>query len=154
MLEGQTKDTSLKRLISSFNSKAMPIANFHEELLTKLSSVSTVFLNSYGKGEDYTIQMTDTVGSVFVSARYQLLVYGPFLVQCQNLMSRIEEMLNNTFMSEKINELENFMKLEMVESKDSSRRTSFFSLLTFPMQHLLRYTYQHFLEYCIIYLII
>ena len=133
-----SKDKSLKRLINSFNEKIRPIQKFHEELLTRMLSSSTRLLGAHSKGEEYTMHKNDTIGTVFVSVKYELLRYAPFIVQCTNLMKRIEEMMDNEFMSYEIKGLENFMRKEMEKSGNRSHPTSIRSLLTFPVQHLLR----------------
>ena len=133
-----SKDKSLKRLISSFNEKARPMKKFHEELLTRMLSSSTRFIGAHGKGEEYTIHKNDTIGTIFVSVKYEFLRYAPFIVQCYNMMNRIEEMMDNEFMSNQIKGLESLMRKKMHISGNRNHPTSIKSLLTFPMQHLLR----------------
>ena len=111
---------------------------FHQELLTRITAASKSFLTSYAKGDEYLIPRWDMLGAIFVSMQLQFLAYAPLIVQCDNLIKRIEEFLSYRLLSEEIKQLENFMREESEKSVERHQPISIRSMLTFPMQHLMR----------------
>ena len=78
------------------------------------------------------------IGDIFVDKKHKFLMYAPFITQCQNITSLIEEMKKDLNVKDGVEKLEMFMQSEMHRRRDGGLPGTLKNLLCLPFQHILR----------------
>ena len=115
--------------------------SFHSELRERLNSAAKIYLedNDNDKGWQKEWGTKENIGDVFVAMKTQFLVYGPFIVMCNNVEKMIGVLKCDTNVKSEVSDLEKQLLKEMLKSKIGQRPTTFNALLALPFQHVLRY---------------
>ena len=122
-------------IILKLKEKIDPIYKFHEQLKEKLNSTAKNYLDHGCSTPDTKTNIAD----VFIKMKNKFLIYAPVLDLIINAQKAIDLMILDDTGNHEIQNIDDSLLKEMERKKQKNLPTTLNSLLSRPVQHVLRY---------------